>query len=63
MGGLWLGMRSSAGLGFIGLILPLFPAVLGLHALTALPYRAPWPFALSGAAFVSWLLLTVFPLG
>ncbi len=63
IGALWLGMRSSTDLGFIGLILPLFPAVLGLHALAALPYRDKWPFALSGAAFVSWLLLTVFPLG
>jgi pimeloyl-ACP methyl ester carboxylesterase len=63
IGGLWLGMRSSPDLGFIGLILPLFPAVLGLHVLAALPYRDKWPFALSGAAFVSWLLLTVFPLG
>jgi pimeloyl-ACP methyl ester carboxylesterase len=59
---LFLAMRLSPDLGFLILILPLFPVVLGLHALAAAPQRGSWAFALSGALFVSWLLLAVFPL-
>jgi dienelactone hydrolase len=62
MGALLLAIRLSPELGFLILILPLFPVILGLHALAAAPYRRSWPFALSGALFVSWLLLAVFPL-
>jgi hypothetical protein len=61
-GALFLALRLNPELSFLILILPLFPAILGLHALAAAPHRARWPFALSGALFVSWLLLTVFPL-
>jgi hypothetical protein len=49
-------------LGFIIIVLPLLPIVLGLHALAAVPHRGSWPFALSGALFTSWLFLAVFPL-
>jgi hypothetical protein len=62
-GGLLLALRLSPELGFIVLILPLLPIVLGLQALTTAPYRERWPFAVSGALFMSWLLLAVFPLG
>jgi pimeloyl-ACP methyl ester carboxylesterase len=59
---LTLALQLSPEMGFLLLILPLFPAILGLHTLAAAPYRGSWPFALSGALFVSWLLLAVFPL-
>jgi pimeloyl-ACP methyl ester carboxylesterase len=59
---LFLALLLSPELGFLILILPLFPIILGLHALVAAPYRGTWPFALSGALFTSWLLLAVFPL-
>jgi pimeloyl-ACP methyl ester carboxylesterase len=59
---LTLALQLSPEMGFLLLILPLFPVSLGLHTLAAAPYRASWPFALSGALFVSWLLLSVFPL-
>jgi hypothetical protein len=66
-GALTLALRLSPELGFIGLILPAFPAILGLHALAAAPHRAAtddgrWTFALSGALFISWALLAIFPL-
>jgi pimeloyl-ACP methyl ester carboxylesterase len=59
---LTLALQLSPEMGFLLLILPLFPIILGLHTLAAAPYRGSWPFALSGALFVSWLLLAVFPL-
>jgi hypothetical protein len=62
LGGLYLAVRLSPELGFLSLILPAFPAILGLHALAAGPYRKPWAFALSGALFTSWALLAMFPL-
>ena len=61
-GGLFLAVRLSPELGFLTIVLPLLPAVLGLHALVAAPHRGIWPFALSGALFTSWLFLAVFPL-
>lgn len=55
-------IRLNPGLSFLWLLLPLVPAILGLHALAAIPYRNRWPVALSGALFVSWVILAVFPL-
>jgi pimeloyl-ACP methyl ester carboxylesterase len=63
LGGLFLAMRLTPGIGFLILILPVFPVFFGLHALASGPYRGGWPFALSGALFTSWMLLVVFPLG
>lgn len=62
LGALGLAVVLTPELGFLFLLLPLFPAVLGLHALAAAPQCGVWPFALSGALFVGWLLLAVFPL-
>jgi len=62
VGSMMLAMRLSPELGFLILILPLFPISLGLQALVAYPYRGGWAFALSGALFTSWLVLAVFPL-
>lgn len=59
---LFLALRLTPELGFLAIALPLFPILLGLHALASAPYRRQWPFALSGALFLSWLLLAVFPL-
>jgi hypothetical protein len=61
-GGLVLALQLSPELGFLFIILPLIPIILGLHALAAAPHRGSWSFALSGALFTSWLLLVVFPL-
>jgi hypothetical protein len=62
VGALVLALLLSPELGFLTLILPVFPMIIALHALAAAPYRGGLPFALSGALFVSWLLLAVFPL-
>ena len=59
---LFLALRLGPDLGYLVLILPLFPLILALHALAAAPHRGAWPFALSGALFTAWLLLAVFPL-
>jgi pimeloyl-ACP methyl ester carboxylesterase len=61
-GAQFLALQLVPDLGFLILVLPLFPIIVGLHLLAAAPYRGRWPFALSGALFVSWLLLAVFPL-
>lgn len=62
VGGLLLALRLNPELGFLILILPVFPLVLGLHALAAGPYRWRVSFAVGGSLFVAWLLLAVFPL-
>jgi dienelactone hydrolase len=59
---LFLALRLSPDLGYLILILPLFPLILALHALAAAPHRGAWPFAVSGALFTAWLLLAVFPI-
>jgi pimeloyl-ACP methyl ester carboxylesterase len=61
-GALYLALRLSSELGFLVIVLPLFPIILGLHALAIAPHRESGSFALSGALFTSWLLLAVFPL-
>jgi pimeloyl-ACP methyl ester carboxylesterase len=63
LGGLFLAMRITPGIGFLILIAPVFPAFFALHAIASAPYRGGWPFALSGALITSWMLLAVFPLG
>lgn len=62
VGTLALAILLSPELGFLFLILPVFPIVIALHALAAAPHRGSWAFAISGALFVSWMLLAVFPL-
>ncbi|MGW8251041.1 MAG: alpha/beta hydrolase, partial [Anaerolineales bacterium] len=62
LGGLLLALNLDPSLGFLSLILPLLPVLLGLHALAAAPYPGEWSFALSGAMFLSWIILAVFPL-
>ena len=59
---LFLALRLSSELGFLSLILPLFPIILGLHAIAVALQRDNWAFALSGALFTSWIILAVFPL-
>ena len=59
---LFAAMMFGSGLGFLILILPLFPVMLGFHALAAGRQGSAWAFALSGAAFLSWMVMAVFPL-
>jgi hypothetical protein len=62
VGALFLALRLNPELGFLVLILPVFPLVLGLHAISAGPYRWRMSFALGGALFFGWLVVAVFPL-
>jgi pimeloyl-ACP methyl ester carboxylesterase len=62
VGSMLLALQFSQGLYFILLILPLFPLILGLHALATVLQHDRWTLGLSGALFVSWMLLAVFPL-
>jgi len=62
VGGLLLALRLSPNLGFLILILPVVPIMLGLHRLFNPQRYSSWSFALSGALFISWTLLSVFPL-
>jgi len=57
-----LAIRLTPELGFLTLILPVFPIILLFQAIPNLPQRGAWTHALSGALFVSWILLAVFPL-
>jgi len=57
-----LAIRLTPELGFLALLLPVFPIVLAFHAIPNAPQKGVWSFALSGVLFVSWLLLAVFPL-
>jgi len=59
---LYLAILLSPALGFIFIILPLVPVIIGIHALVISPRHGQWAYALSGAMFLSWLLLAVFPL-
>jgi pimeloyl-ACP methyl ester carboxylesterase len=61
---LTLGATSSvvAGLGFLALVLPLLPLVLGLTVLVTHPVQRPWAAGLATAAFLAWLLAVLFPL-
>lgn len=59
---LLLAVRLSSGLSFLMLILPVFPVLLGAHALAAGRQRDPWAFGVSAALFTSWAVLAVFPL-
>ena len=61
-GALFIALRLNPELGFLIMIIPVFPVILGLHALAAGPYGWRSSFALGGALFIGWLLLAVFPL-
>jgi pimeloyl-ACP methyl ester carboxylesterase len=60
--GFYLALTINPELGFIFIILPLVPIMLGLHMLAISSNHGTWAFALSGAMFTAWLLLAVFPL-
>jgi pimeloyl-ACP methyl ester carboxylesterase len=59
--GLLLALQLNPELGFLMIILPLFPIIQGIHAFAAAPQRGGWAYALSGAMLTSWILLAVFP--
>jgi pimeloyl-ACP methyl ester carboxylesterase len=60
--GFILALRLVPELFVLILILPVLPIVSGLLELAAARLRGSWPFAISGALFMSWVLLAVFPM-
>ena len=50
------------GIGFVMLVLPLLPAVIGLLIVVWSPIQRPWAAGLAGAGFLGWTLAVLFPL-
>ena len=50
-------------LGFIFLLLPLFPPLMAIFAFTAASLNQVWSYALGSAMFFGWILAAAFPLG
>ena len=61
-GSLYWAITINPELGFLMLILPIFPIMLGLNMLIISPKHGSWAYAIPGAMFTSWLLLSAFPL-
>ena len=59
---LYLALTINPELGFLFIILPMVPIMLGLHMLVVSTKHGSWAFSISGAMFTAWLLLAVFPL-
>ena len=59
---LFLAITINPELGFLYIILPLVPVMIGLHMLVVSSKHGIWAYALSGAMFNAWLILAVFPL-
>ena len=59
---LYLAIQMNPELGFLFIILPLVPVIIGLHLLVISSRYGSWAFSISGAMFLAWLLLAVFPL-
>jgi pimeloyl-ACP methyl ester carboxylesterase len=57
-----LSMNLIPGLGVLILVLPLLPVILGLIELVNARFEGSWSYAISGAAFLSWILFAVFPM-
>jgi pimeloyl-ACP methyl ester carboxylesterase len=61
-GGIVLVHRLIPELSFLLLILPLVPIIIGLVELVTARLRGSWPFAISGALYMSWMILAVLPI-
>ncbi|MCW5851863.1 MAG: alpha/beta fold hydrolase [Anaerolineae bacterium] len=62
MVGFVLALGLVPSLGFIVLLLPLFPILTGLLFVAGAGLRRPWAFALGSALFFGWTLAAAFPL-
>jgi len=59
---LLLAINITSELGFLILLLPLFPLIFLFHAVPTMKQQGSWSFALSGSLFLGWMTLAVFPL-
>jgi pimeloyl-ACP methyl ester carboxylesterase len=62
IGGFLLVLSVLPELGFMFLLLPLFPPLIGLLSFTAALLNESWIYSISGALFFAWLLTAGFPL-
>ena len=62
IGGLFLSILVLPQLGFIFLLLPLFPLVWAIFSLAAAQIKNAWSYALGSSLFFGWLLAAAFPL-
>ncbi len=63
VGGFILVLYLLPQLGFIFLILPLFPPLMAIFSLTAALLNEVWSYALGSALFFGWMVAAAFPLG
>jgi hypothetical protein len=57
-----LAIKINPQLGFLFILLPLVPVIIGLHMMLISSKHGVWAYASSGALFTTWLILAVFPL-
>ncbi|NJM95160.1 MAG: alpha/beta fold hydrolase [Acaryochloridaceae cyanobacterium CSU_5_19] len=62
IGGLILTIYALPQLGFIFLLLPLFPIIFGILSFVAAQLKDAWSYALGSALFFGWTLAAAFPL-
>ncbi|MCU0549441.1 MAG: alpha/beta fold hydrolase [Leptolyngbya sp. Prado105] len=61
--GFILVLRFLPQLGFMFILLPLFPIVFGLLAVTSAQIKQAWSGAIAGSLFLAWLMAAGFPFG
>ena len=60
--GLFLALLLVPSLGFLMILLPLMPLILGIVAVAGAAAGRAWAYGLGGALFIGWLIAAVFPL-
>jgi pimeloyl-ACP methyl ester carboxylesterase len=61
-GGLFLALLLAPSLGFLLILLPLMPLLLGIVAVAGAASGRAWAYGLGGALFIGWIIAAVFPL-
>lgn len=62
VGGLFLAIYLLPQLGFIFLLLPIFPLVMAILSFAAMQLDEVWSYALGSALFFGWMIAAAFPL-
>jgi dienelactone hydrolase len=62
VGGLSLALVLVPSLGFLSILLPLMPLLLGILAVAGAATGRAWAYGLGGALFIGWIIAAVFPL-
>ena len=61
-GGLFLALLLAPSLGFLLILLPLMPLILGIVAVAGAASGRAWAYGVGGALFIGWIIAAVFPL-